>query len=198
MSITLNTIASGYNLSVLNSNMQRVQEVLNNEVVWRKGTTAGETLMERDLDMNSHSILNLHTNMDDPNSLLTVEDGDTRYYNVAGDSLEGPMDANGNRVTGLPAAVASSEPVRLNEFVGEVAERQAGDDYLQSQISGGVPLAASAFSVISWHGQEVQGNISIPDNKNAWSFGPEVAIISGASVTIGTNSYWTIANGVVT
>ena len=73
--------------------------------------------------------------------------------------------------------------------------RVAGDANLQSQISGAAPLEASAFSPISWHGQVIQNSVAIPDNVNAWSFGPEMTIAAGHSVTIGENSHWTIANG---
>lgn len=73
--------------------------------------------------------------------------------------------------------------------------RVAGDANLQSQISGGAPLEASAFSPVSWHSQTVQNSLTIPDNVNAWSFGPTMSIAAGQTVTIGENSHWTIANG---
>ncbi|UCW44355.1 hypothetical protein [Pseudomonas phage PPAY] len=56
---------------------------------------------------------------------------------------------------------------------------------------------ASAFSVISWHDQSVTNSIVIHDDKNAWSFGPVITIEPGQVVTIGTNSFWTVANGEV-
>lgn len=58
-------------------------------------------------------------------------------------------------------------------------------------------LEASAFSEISWHGQVIQNSVSIPDNMNAWSFGPTMTIAPGQEVTIGKGSFWTIANGQV-
>lgn len=75
--------------------------------------------------------------------------------------------------------------------------RVAGDASLQSQISGSAPLEASAFSPVSWHAQTVQNSLTIPDNVNAWSFGPTMTIAAGHTVTIGENSHWTIANGEV-
>lgn len=66
---------------------------------------------------------------------------------------------------------------------------------IQAQLTGNVPLEASAFSPISWHKQEIENSVAIPDGKNAWSFGPELTIAQGQSVTIGAGSYWTVANG---
>ncbi|MNQ05916.1 hypothetical protein D3C85_186570 [compost metagenome] len=56
----------------------------------------------------------------------------------------------------------------------------------------------SAFSMISWHDQVITNSIIIPDNKNAWSFGPTITIALGQFVTVGTDSFWTIANGATT
>jgi len=71
----------------------------------------------------------------------------------------------------------------------------AGDANLQEQMTGNVPLEASAFSPISWHDQSVDNSVTIPDNKNAWSFGPTMTISLGQVVTIGAGSFWTIAEG---
>lgn len=85
--------------------------------------------------------------------------------------------------------------VTSGQLGDEIDARIAGDANLQAQISGGQPLEASAFSPISWHGKTIQNSVTIPDNVNAWSFGPEMTIAAGQSVTIGTGSHWTIANG---
>lgn len=80
-----------------------------------------------------------------------------------------------------------SEDIR-NEF-------QSADANLQAQISSTAPLEASAFSPISWHEKIVGNSVTIPDNKNAWSFGPEMTVSNSATITIGQGSSWTIANG---
>lgn len=84
---------------------------------------------------------------------------------------------------------------RIEADLQESRARAAGDAYLQSQLTGNVPLQASAFSVISWHDQKINSSVTIPPNKNAWSFGPVIDIASGQVVTIGSGSYYTIANG---
>lgn len=203
--ITLDPITSGYNLSKLNANFDKVEEVINEEVLH---TTGGNNTMLQPLDMNGYAILNLETDPEVPGSLLTVGEADERYYNIDGDTLEGPMAVGEHPISGLREAQTPTEPVRKNEFDNEVADRQAEDQALydgytsadanlQEQLTGNVPLEASAFSPISWHDQSIDNSVDIPDNKNAWSFGPTMTISPGQTVTIGTNSFWTIANGEV-
>ena len=77
------------------------------------------------------------------------------------------------------------------------SEFGAADANIQSQLAGEVPLEASAFSPISWHDPIIENSVTIPENKNAWSFGPTMTIDAGQTITIGLNSFWTIANGEV-
>ncbi|HHK8874959.1 TPA: hypothetical protein ACQZB3_000539 [Escherichia coli] len=84
---------------------------------------------------------------------------------------------------------------RIEADLQEIRARAAGDANLQSQLTGKVPLEASAFSVISWHDQSVENSVEIPANKNAWTFGPKVGVKAGQVVTISDNSFWTISNG---
>lgn len=214
--IVLSPITSGYNLSKINSNFVKIATVINNDVLHLEG---GNNTMQQDLDMNGNSFINVATDVNDPDSLITVGDADLRYYNVDGDTLAGTMNVGGQTITGLKVPTGVSEPVRKDMFDDEVSARAAedasirndftsadaqiiedftaGDAYLQAQISGGEPLAASAFSMISWHDQVILGSVTIPDNKNAWSFGPTMTIAPGQTVTVGTDSFWTIANGEV-
>lgn len=91
---------------------------------------------------------------------------------------------------------ASSLRTEISDAVSdEAVARAAADANLQSQLTGNVPLEASAFSEISWHGQTINSSVVIPANKNAWSFGPQMTIAPGQFVTVGANSFWTIANG---
>lgn len=192
--IVLTPITSGYNLSKINTNFEAVQDVINNDVLH---ATGGNNVMNQDLDLNGNDLLNININPNDPGSLVTVGAGDLRWYNVSGDTLEGQLDADDNIITGLPAAINPTDAVRKQEFDSEVSARTSADVALQNQLNGTTPPLASAFSVISWHDQHVTTSVNIPANKNAWSFGPVVTIDAGQTVTIGTNSHWTIANGQV-
>ncbi|QXG07544.1 hypothetical protein [Erwinia phage Pecta] len=58
MSIDLESVNSGYNLSTINTNFSTIETYINDNVLHRKGNVAGEALMTRDLDMNGYSILN--------------------------------------------------------------------------------------------------------------------------------------------
>lgn len=194
--IVLTPITSGYNVSKINSNFDKIEQAINDEVL---NTVGGNNVMLQDLDMNGHALLNLATNPGSPDSMLTVAGGDARYYNITGDSLQGEMDVNGQRLINLPVPTAPSQPVRKNEFdVGmneERSQRISADANLQAQISGGAPLEASAFSPISWHAQTINNPVDIPANKNAWSFGPFISVGVGVVISVGAGSYWTIANG---
>ncbi|PLR52426.1 tail fiber domain-containing protein [Chimaeribacter arupi] len=73
--------------------------------------------------------------------------------------------------------------------------RAEADANIQKQLTGNVPLEASAFSPISWHKQTIDNSVDIPESMNAWSFGPKVTIQEGQVITIPGDSAWTIANG---
>lgn len=193
--ISLTPITSGYNLTKVNDNFDKIEEMLNNDVLNLSG---GNNVMLQDLDMNSNAILNLGVNLDEPGSVLTLEVADQRYYNVDGDTLTGPMNVNGQKVTGLVTSTGPTDAVRRSELDLEATARANGDANLQAQLTGTTPLEASAFSEISWHGQVIENSVTIPDSKNAWSFGPTMTVALGQVVTIGTNSFWTIANGSTT
>lgn len=192
--IVLNPITSGYNVARINANFDAIEDTINGEVLHTEG---GNNTMNQDLDMNSFALLNVQTDQSNPDSLLTVAGGDLRYYNVDGDKLEGPMDVDGNAINNLQVPTLAHQPVRKDMLDAEISARVAGDESLQDQLNGTNPPMGSAFSVISWHGQHVTNSIVIPDDVNAWSFGPVMTIDVGQVVTIGDGSFWTVANGEV-
>lgn len=192
--ITLLQITSGYNVSKINGNFVEIQGVINDDLLHLNG---GNNTMLQDLDMNGNSLLNVSVDVSNPDSLLTVGDADARYVNQAGDSMTGDLNMSSNTVTGLGVPSAPSDAVRKLDLDNEIVARSSADANLQAQMTGNVPLEASAFSPISWHDQSVDNSVVIPDNKNAWSFGPTMTISMGQTVTVGTDSFWTIANGEV-
>lgn len=192
--IVLNPITSGYNPNKVNANFEKIEEAINNDVLNLSG---GNNVMLQDIDMNNNSLLNLSTNVDDPNSLVTVAQADLRYYNVSGDTLEGPMDAANNPISNVGVPTTPGGAVRKDMLDQEATFRSNADASLQDQISGVSTPLAGAFQAISWHDQVITNSVTIPDNKNAWSFGPFIAIAPGQTVTVGDGSYWTIAEGVM-
>jgi hypothetical protein len=140
--IVLPPVTNGNNISTLNDNFRKIQESVNNDLLNLDG---GNNVMQQDLDMNGNQLLNIGVDVNNPQSLLTVSAGDARYYNVSGDTLTGPMSVNGQVISGLAAAIASTSPVRKSEFDGFVSTqfaRDAGQDatitanynYLKSYI----------------------------------------------------------------
>lgn len=57
--IDLDPITSGYNLSKINGNFQKIEGELNNKVLYRQVQGGGPNAMSDNLDMNSNRILNL-------------------------------------------------------------------------------------------------------------------------------------------
>lgn len=190
--IVLKPITSGYNIVKINYNFDQIKYTINNDILHLVG---GNNIMQQDLDMNGNAILNLQVDPDKPGSILTLGFADSRYLNVSGDAMEGTLDMDGNKLTGLPAATLPSDAVRKQELDDEISSRTSADENLQAQISGGAPLEASAFSPISWHDQTIDNSVVIPPNKNAWSFGPTMTISPGQTVTVSAGSFWTIADG---
>lgn len=198
MAVNLSNVASGYSTGVINNNFQQIEDLLNNNFLQRDGLDPGDpNQMELDLDMNGNDILNIgEIRSTDGTPYVTEATGDARYVNVEGDTMMGSLNMSTYPlVVRLP--VQGDEPARKDQLDSAIADYQAGDANLQDQLTGNVPLEASAFSPISWHDQTVDNSVNIPQNKNAWSFGPVMSVSSGQSVTIGTGSFWTIANGEV-
>lgn len=57
--IDLSTISSGYNLSKINENFQKVEDALNNEVLYRDNPVGENNALQTDVDANNKRILNL-------------------------------------------------------------------------------------------------------------------------------------------
>lgn len=57
--VELDPITSGYNLSKINNNFQKVEDELNNKVLYRETTTGEPNSMGVNLDMDSNDILNV-------------------------------------------------------------------------------------------------------------------------------------------
>lgn len=190
--VNLPPIPGGYlSLGAMNSRFAAIEAAFENTLS-RDGSLPNS--MEADLDLNGNLILNTAFDVTNPASLIPLGEADNRYVNRTGDSMLGDLAMGGNAIT-VRTPVGATEPAQKQQLDAETASRVAADANLQAQISGGSPLEASAFSPISWHGQVVSDSVTIPENKNAWSFGPVMSIAAGQVVTIGAGSFWTIAEG---
>lgn len=57
--ITLNDVSSGYNLAEINSNFQEIENALNNLVLYRNPPDGEPNTLEKDLDVNGKTLLNI-------------------------------------------------------------------------------------------------------------------------------------------
>ncbi len=79
--IILPDITSGYNLSAINSNFQKIEDELNNKVLYRQVQDGEPNAMSENLDMNSNRIINLPDAISESEpvtlrQLINVDSGD--------------------------------------------------------------------------------------------------------------------------
>jgi len=172
--VKLSDVQSGYNRGKINDNFKKLEQAINEEVVQRDGSKD----LKGDLNVNGKRLFNLATPVDQ-NDALTLGGANLRF-------------ADKEYVDDEVAAARTYTDVQVGQ---ERSQRISADSFLQDQISGAEPLQASAFSPLSWHDQVIQVSVTIPDNKNAWSFGPVMTLAQDAEVTIGEGSFWTVAEG---
>ena len=115
--ISLKPIRSGYNLQKINDNFEEIEANINNTSIQSEG---GNNTMQQELDMNSNSIINYNTDLEDPSSLISVGEADARYVNSSGDSMEGPLSMEGNRIINLGGPKSGQDAVNLNYISGLV------------------------------------------------------------------------------
>lgn len=77
--IVLNPLASMQTPTLLNDNLQKVEDSLNSDVVH---TSGGKNVMLQDLDLNGNNLLNVATDPTNPNSLAKIEDLGTYGVNA--------------------------------------------------------------------------------------------------------------------
>lgn len=113
--IELPSITSGYNLSAINNNFQKIEDALNEEVLYRKGYVGEPNEMETNLDMNGKEILNVSVGSSS-GSLATKGYVDQEIaevsgeletkYDKSGGPLSGPIQLNGNNIVGAGETTA--------------------------------------------------------------------------------------------
>lgn len=124
-----------------------------------------------------------------------TEDDDAVNRRFVTDSVSGFKEYIDSEVAAEAEIRQEADGKLSSDLADEIKARQEADSNIQDQLTGNTPLQASAFSVISWHKQSVDNSVTIPDNVNAWSFGPTVTVSDGQSVIVGEGSFWTIADG---
>lgn len=98
--IELNNVSSGYNLAEINVNFQRIEDALNNLVLYRNPPDGEPNTMEKPLDVNGQSIINvgdLEVNGDSVQDLVAA----------AGASASAALVSEGNAATSESNAAVS-------------------------------------------------------------------------------------------
>lgn len=164
--ITLPDITSGYNLSAINSNFQKVEDELNNKVLYRQVQDGEPNQMKKNLDMNGNDILNAD-NISTNNLFL-----DGREVIPEGLVNEAALDAlnqfktdladvDGVELVGYKEGMnlddlINTEPLVVTPFITAALTHQAG---FQDAVNAGNVRVPSG-SVIN-----ISGEITIPANR---------------------------------
>ena len=144
MAIDLNPIADPTKVGGFNTNFEKIEEEFNENVLRRDGVSPGEAnQMEVDLDMNGNNILNVETDLDDPNSLVSLGDADTRYVLVEGDTMTGSLNMGGFGVTNLRTPTQANEATRKDYVDQQVGQKvsKSGDS-----MSGELAMTDNAIT----------------------------------------------------
>lgn len=169
--IELPSIANPSNVSLMNSNFKKIEDTLNEEVLYRKGYTGEPNEMNTNLDMNGNKILNVSTGSG-PSDLATrgyvdaqiaeergyvdqqldlVDSELDTKYDKAGGPVFGDIQMQGHRIVGLPNATQPSEPATYDQLL---QVESAEDSLLRND------LAASSGSSIVGYTQGIPGTVS--------------------------------------
>lgn len=144
--IDLDPITSGYNLSKINANFQKVEDELNNKVLYRDSPAGEPNNMSSNLDMNSKSILNankISSNVLELGGVQVVPTGlATDPYNGTREALRRSYaEAGYNLVDGsfeVGGALVNANDVLLQESTGKGYTGPAGTvDADTNPASGG-------------------------------------------------------------
>ena len=139
--IVLNDVGSGFNTSTINSNFQKIEDALNNQVLYREGIVGTENAMTTNLDMNGQRIYNLSqpTASHEPVRLIDLQ-------NWTGGS--GGGGGGGTSFSGLASDVTIADSG--NYYTGsnvELALQEIGNDIVTLQGSVGGGSTANLVSV---------------------------------------------------
>lgn len=108
--IELPTVTSGYNLSAINDNFQKIEDTLNKEVLYRKEYLGEPNEMQTNLDMNGKQILNVATGTSD-GSLVTkgyVDQGLALKFDKSGGPISGAVDMGSNEILNVSRLSATT------------------------------------------------------------------------------------------
>jgi len=78
----------------------------------------------------------------------------------------------------------------IREHIGQIQRPGQRPEDVKLFVRTRKPL--DELAQVFWHEQTVYESLTIPDERNALSFGQTLTINSGVTVEVGTDSVWTI------
>lgn len=143
--IVLNPLASMQTPTLLNDNLQKVEDRFNNEVVHRSG---GKNTMNQDLDMNGNELLNVATNIHDPHSLVKVSDLTSLPDNIVSYALQSEQYATNAGVSASQASSYANQSKTSSDSAAASASSAAAS-VASAEVSKGYATQALMFADLS-------------------------------------------------
>lgn len=177
--IELPAVTGSNNTSRINDNFQKIEDALNQEVLYRKGYVGEPNEMGTNLDMNGKQILNVATGTSD-GSLVTksyVDQALSLKLDKAGGPVSGPISMGNNSISGLPNATELSQPATYEQLLQVEA---VGDSLLRSELAlqtGKALIGGTGYITI-----EQYGGVR---NDSSRSYAPEIQAALNASAQTG-------------
>lgn len=144
--ITLTDFSGSVTVSELNTNLQALEDALNNDVLYRNNPVGETNTMSNDLDMNSNSILNVPT----PTASTDVA---TKAYV---DGLAGFSTA-----TGLAQAVTDAQTAQTAAETAQTAAETAETNAETAETNAAASAASAAASVADAVLKSTSGTITV-------------------------------------
>lgn len=135
--LVLQDVASGFNLQVINDNFQKIEDELQNKVLYRNNPVGEPNTLEADIDANSKRILNL------PAPLLDGEPA--RLAEIHGITAEGQAIADAASVF-ADASAASAAASLASQGVATTQATNAGVSATNAAISATAASNSAALA----------------------------------------------------
>lgn len=144
--IDLGSTAGGYNLTVINDNFEKIENALNNEVLYRDVPVGEPNAMSNDLDMNSHRVYNLPEPLS-PSEAARLQDVQNAIAGISSANLVTFSPSGGISATNVQAAIeevvsdaAADATTKVNAHINDTTDAH------QASAVGFIPAGTGAVA----------------------------------------------------